>query len=320
MLLAVSVVTLLVVRSASAAEGRTTVALDLTRLDDRQYSDLDGLALEKRLVLRLVEEGFAVVAPTAQPEITVHVEVQGDAIVLVAEQDGRTDQRQIAWDHQIELELLHLELAQKAVELVRSLSAAAPARAAPPAPTPPKPPNRVLPPIQYTPPPPKLAEPPVAKLALRIGGVWRPPSVDPMARLGLELRLVGPWRAELGAGAIVASAPGIHVVEVEPTAGIAAELELDQHWALSAGVRAGVLLHAYSLVDRSAEHVSGLHVDGLIAAPIRASVRVFGPIELDLTVAPGVATRGRSHVLDGATLWHRSPGQLEATLGLGMAF
>ena len=58
----------------------------------------------------------------------------------------------------------------------------------------------------------------------------------------------------------------------------------------------------------------------MIGAPLRASVRMFGPLELDLTVAPGIATRGRSHILDGQRLWHRSPGQLEATLGVAVVF
>jgi hypothetical protein len=314
-------VVLLVTRSARAQQQRTTVALDLTHLSDADYAALDGLALERGLVLRLVEEGFAVVATTSQPAIVLRIEVQGEVIQLKVEATGDSYQRDIQWDRRIERPLLHLELSQKLVELARAARAAAPApeSASPAAAA--RPPARSqrheearsasegMPPSQGS-----------ASIGVAIGGVWRPPALDPALRLGLLLRAGGRWWMELGTGVLAASAPGIRVMEIEPSAGLNATLRLDARWALSAGARIGILMHVYSLDDSAAAQASGLRLDGLIAAPLRASVRAFQPVLFDLTVAPGVATRGRSHLANGRTLWHRSAGQVEVTLGAALAF
>jgi len=162
-------------------------------------------------------------------------------------------------------------------------------------------------------------EPASVTAGVEIGGVWRPPALDPMARLGLRLHLGGPWRGELGVAAVSASEPGIRVIEIEPEVGIALELKLRERWALSAGLRLGPLLHTYSLDAGGAEQGSGSSVDGYAASPLRVALRLFGPVELDWTIAPGIATRGRRHILDGKTLWQRSPGRIEATLGVAVA-
>jgi hypothetical protein len=65
--------------TSSWARNAPTVAVDLATLDVVTYQELDGLSLEKRVVVRLVQEGFAVVAPTEQPDIW---RVCGEAFVV----------------------------------------------------------------------------------------------------------------------------------------------------------------------------------------------------------------------------------------------
>jgi len=66
----------------SQAPARHTVAVDLSGLDAAAYRRVDAVGLETRAVLRLVQEGFAVVAPSGGPEITVRVKLSRDAVLL----------------------------------------------------------------------------------------------------------------------------------------------------------------------------------------------------------------------------------------------
>jgi len=64
------------------AEGpRPTVAVDFAALDEAAYRRLDALTLEQRVVLRLAQEGFAVVAPKGDPEILIRLRVLADRVV-----------------------------------------------------------------------------------------------------------------------------------------------------------------------------------------------------------------------------------------------
>jgi len=69
-------VTLALVISSLAVAAPTSVALDLSTLDQTAFEALDGVALEKTATVRLVQEGFAVVATTAAPQVLVSVSVR----------------------------------------------------------------------------------------------------------------------------------------------------------------------------------------------------------------------------------------------------
>ena len=56
---------------APVADGSPSVGIDMTRLDAATYRRLDALTLERRLVVRLVQEGLAVVAPSQHPSLVV---------------------------------------------------------------------------------------------------------------------------------------------------------------------------------------------------------------------------------------------------------
>ena len=76
---------------AASAATPTTVATDLSGLDEASFAALDGVAFEKTATVRLVQEGFAVVARTATPQVLVSVSLRPDARARA--QRARTDPR-----------------------------------------------------------------------------------------------------------------------------------------------------------------------------------------------------------------------------------
>ncbi len=64
---------------------RTVVCLFLLWVTRR----LDAVQLESRAVLRLVQEGFAVVGPTAQPDLTIRLSTSATALILETSLGGR---------------------------------------------------------------------------------------------------------------------------------------------------------------------------------------------------------------------------------------
>jgi hypothetical protein len=155
-------------------------------------------------------------------------------------------------------------------------------------------------------------------LALRIAGgaAIRPPAIDLLGEFAIGARISGPWCAEAGIGLVPSAGPGLRILEVTPTLAASVELLANANWELVVAARAGLLLHSYSFSNTAISSRSGVATDTVFALPLRASRRVFPWLWLDLAIAPGLATRSRTHILDGETLWHRNPGQLQLTTGL----
>lgn len=106
-----------------AASQATSVSVDVTTLDDVTFQRLDGTALEKQIVVRLVQDGFAVVASTWQPAVALTVHGMGKSILLQAYGPGGMHKREVAAEvggKQVPAAELRLELVQKAAELVRA--------------------------------------------------------------------------------------------------------------------------------------------------------------------------------------------------------
>ncbi|MCA9625882.1 MAG: hypothetical protein KC731_42960 [Myxococcales bacterium] len=97
------------------------VAVDLRALDARNFEALDGTRLEQAMVVRLVQDGFAVVSPEeaqADPSISVvAVRVDDEGQVVLERALGRDILRRETAANGVPLEELHLELAQKASDL-----------------------------------------------------------------------------------------------------------------------------------------------------------------------------------------------------------
>src|SRR5262245_7257380 len=71
-------------RGRAAQEAPLTVAVDVSSLDARSFRELDALALEKAVMVRLVQDGFAVVSPSADPQVSVRVRKQGAHLLVEA--------------------------------------------------------------------------------------------------------------------------------------------------------------------------------------------------------------------------------------------
>lgn len=102
------------------SRAQATVAVDLTRLDTKAFDAIDGARLERELVVRLVQDGFAVVAPTESPVVIVVVTAEPASLRLDAVGPGGRAERQVPRAGVAPAEL-HLEVAQKASDLARSV-------------------------------------------------------------------------------------------------------------------------------------------------------------------------------------------------------
>lgn len=90
------------------------MALDLTTLDPGTYDQIAGLSLEKQVVLRLVQEGFAVVAASEQPAILITVRRTPRGLLIEARGPGESKSREVEHAGERHGEL-HLEIAHKVV-------------------------------------------------------------------------------------------------------------------------------------------------------------------------------------------------------------
>lgn len=278
-------VLLALVVSASAFAAPTTVALDVSTVDEVAFEALDGVALEKTATVRLVQEGFAVIAPTASPDVLVSVAVNAAprSIVLSGKGPGGTGTRSIPWGAETQAEL-HLEVTQKLVELTRVVARA--------------PVVAVVEPV---------IEPAPARWHLGAGGgvLLREGGIDGLGvallRWGERLR----FAADLGLGGSRGS--GIGIIETTLGAGLAYALEFDR-WHLEAAVLVGALLHVWSL-DAS---TSGVRISPLVTVPLQVSYAVTPLVSIGLRVAPGWSG-AREHVSGDAVLWTRGALRLETT-------
>ena len=274
---------LALVVSSFASAAPTTVALDVSTVDAAAFEALDGVALEKTATVRLVQEGFAVIAPTASPDVLVAVSVSAEprSIVLSGKGPGGAGSRSIPWGNETQAEL-HLEVTQKLVELTRVVARA--------------PVVAVVEPV---------VEPQPSRWHLGgAGGVLlREGGVDGLGvallRWGDRLRVA----ADLGVGG--SRGAGIGVIETTLAAGVAYALKFDR-WRLEAAVLVGALLHLWSL-DTS---TSGVRVSALVNVPLQASFAVTPVVNVGLRVAPGWSG-AREHVSGDTVLWARGALRLE---------
>src|SRR5258706_5833226 len=96
--LALSLALLALAGASARAQPTTTVAVDVRGLDERTYQKIDAVALEKQLVLRLVQEGFAVVSAAAKPVIVVRLVDAPRGLALVAERGDVRERRDVGVD------------------------------------------------------------------------------------------------------------------------------------------------------------------------------------------------------------------------------
>lgn len=290
-----------------------TVAVDLSALDRASYQELDAVALEKGLVVRLVQEGFAVVAPSAAPEIVLHLTRAGRSIEL----RSGDELARVAIDLK-HLREMHLELAQKAADLARHAAQKLDA-------TPPPPPPKVEPPPPPEPapaPPPPAPLPPPTPLprwnVLAAGGVlFRAPGLDP--RVTLATRFGATERLGLHLEVALSPIPGapLSVYDGAALVGIGLELLPRSIFRAELGLSVGAALHTYSLDTVSAAERFGSRVDFVARPFLRLAVNPVSGLLIWAQAGGGLATTAREHRLLGQLLYARGAPWVDAQAGLG---
>lgn len=96
-----------------------TVGVDMSRLTEHDFDHFDGAQLERRLVARLVQDGFAVVAATERPDTLVVVTAESASLMLDVRGHHGSRTRAIADAGQVR-DALHQEVAQKCSAMVHA--------------------------------------------------------------------------------------------------------------------------------------------------------------------------------------------------------
>ncbi len=283
--------------TALQAATRTTVAVDLTSLDAASYQELDGLALEKRMVLRFVQEGFAVVGVQEHPDIVVVIRLAEASVVIEAISGQGNKSREVA-RHDDSLAELHLEITQKAAELVRAIPAAALIVV-----------ERVAPVVEA----PDIWNTWRVEPSAGVDVVFRSGGSDVSPRLGV--RFGGGLAGVASAAVIVSSGPGISVQEWQAQLGGAYRLPLGTSTLVEAGALAGALVAHYSVSDPMAQRAHGTTVDLIGSLPVSVSFAAAASWLFSVRLAPGLASEARRHTFEGATIWERGAFRMEAGVG-----
>jgi hypothetical protein len=295
----------------SRAEQKTTVGVDLTTLEGSFYDELDGLALEKRLVLRLVQEGFAVVAPSEQPDFLITIRRVPAGVVVEIRGPAGIRHSEISIDLD-PLPEVHLEVAQKAVELVRG-SAPPVATPAPQIPVVAAPRARVAGPSG-----PRRSEAAKASRSVSIepsaglDALWRGESVDALLRIGVRIGIGSSIGLQVSTGLAPSSESAIQVREWQLQAGPGYRRRLTQRIELGVTALVGILVQDYSLDDSTARDTDDGRIDVLATLPAQLEYWAGQGFGLALRIAPGLADEGRRHTRNGEVLWRRGALRLEA--------
>ncbi len=278
-----------------ARTGPITVAVDFSQLPEATWTELEVLTLEKKVLVRLVQEGFAVMAKDAGAVVRLSVSRRENTLVLTALSRAHEETSEVPLGAE-SIGELHLELAQRLTLLAQRCAPTAeeaPVKAAaPPAPTPPPARAKGL------------------TLSGSMGFLIRAGGTDPIVRAAV--RFGGTIGGEVTVGLVVSAVTGLTVFEVPVLAAFSLHFELGRGFAFEASLAAGVFVHTFVLADTTLANRLGVRADAMASLPLTLT---FSPLSwggIGLRVAPSVV----SGVHDQAG-WSRGPLSVEAS---GVAF
>ncbi len=281
-----------------------SVAVDLSALDRQSYQELDAVSLERGVVVRLVQEGFAVVGPAAAPDVRITVSRRGRGVVLGAA--GLTAQVEL---EPRRLREFHLEVSQKAVELARAAAATLPEPAPAPA-------AAVAPPsAEPAPPLPPLA-PPSWNVLAAAGALFRAPGTD------LRVALAARWAATERLGVHVelglSPVPGARLSAYDGTLAVGPGLQLvTGGFRLELGLSLGAMLHVFTVPVDGVVEPLGSRVDFLARPFLRGTLNPVGGLLVWLQLGAGLTSRAREHRLSGVPVYARGALWLDGVIGVG---
>jgi hypothetical protein len=311
--LALALALALAVISSAGRSSAASVAFDLSSLSAEEYRQVDGLTLERKVALRLVQEGFAVMARGRGADVEVRAFMTPEGLALDAS-NGATSRRVTVSTAEAPSPEWQLEVSHKISELARALALARQPSgdpAAEPVSSARKTASERAPPAQTAAPAPE----PRWELGVGAGALSREGGSDPLiglsatnalGRLRLHLDVLGTWSSD----------SEIEILEGQGSAGIGVAL-LDGVVALDLGLAAGVVVHRFSLASSWVTERTGTSASPAGWAPLHvrwtaSHFFVAGRLAAGLARTP-------THTSQGATLWSRGSGRLEATLIVGWA-
>ncbi|MFE8597340.1 hypothetical protein [Archangium violaceum] len=282
-----------------------SVSFDLRPLSSQDYRRWEGVELERKVALRLIQEGFAVVSPESPAQLRLRASRTREGLRLEAT-GPRQQVEQIVRMGRGSLAELHLEIAQKLSEMTRALN-----------PEPEPPPPLVAEPAPQTAGP--VPQPPVEvasaprnselDLSLGLGSLWRGPAVDPHLLLSIRHGL-GAFGLEAEAGLGGARGAELTVLEAQGGAFFSYRLSASERLQLEPAVGAGVVLHTYQLAASWVSARSGTQVSPAGWARMKLRWRFTERLAAELRVALGLL-RPVTHVSEGGTLWSRGGARFE---------
>jgi hypothetical protein len=291
---------------SAGRSGAASIAFDLTGLSAQEYGQIDGLALERKLALRLVQEGFAVVAPGSGADVEVRAVRTPEGLEFRATSGASSRSVRLSLAEAPSAEW-HLEIAHKISELARALEPAI-RSAAPPREEPRRP-------LERSPLAPS-GSPARWEVGLAAGAVFRAGGSSPLVgvsathslgRLRLHLDALGTWGRETE----------IDVWEAQGSAGVGVVV-IDGALGLDLGLAGGTVIQHFSLASPWAKDRGGTSASPALWAP--AHLRwVANHLVVTGRAALGLA-RTPEHTSQGATLWSRGSMRLEAALVVAWAF
>jgi hypothetical protein len=297
----------------------SSVAFDLRGLSTEDYRRIDGLALERKVALRLVQEGFAVVASDREPDALVRASVVSGGLELLANGGGSSLRLTVAmrgppaeWQ---------LEVAHKVSEMARTLALEArvePTRPDPgPVATPPTPPSATEPR-----PKPAISDgaaPSVARWEAGLGAglVVREGGSDPLVGV-MATSLLGRLRLNLEVLGARSDGTGIEIWEGQGSVGLGFAL-VEGAVGVEVGLAGGAVMQHFSVPSRWASERAGTRVSAALWAPLRARWAASRRLVLSLRPALGLS-RATAHTSEGESLWSRGSLRLEVVGGLAWAF
>jgi hypothetical protein len=276
---------------------------------------VDRGALEAQAATRLVQEGFAVVAQSAQPMVIVRLVSAGALIEVQCQSGPVTRTRRVPASPTADL--LDAVVAMAKEPPPTGAPEGAPAPATTPSPAPP-------PPEAAAPPSPLTDELPAAMrrrttLSLGVSALWRG-AADPTVSLGL--RRGGP--VGLGLAAEVALTPsvgpGVSVQETAVLIGASYRWELRRGVDLDVGGRVGLLARYDSLTNPQTSPASSWDATLLLLAPVEVVSWLSPKTSFGMRLAPGIAASSPSIVDGGTELWFRHIFRIEAGVSLQHTF
>ncbi|WP_426754654.1 hypothetical protein [Myxococcus sp. Y35] len=272
-----------------------SVSFDLRSLPAQDYRRWDGVELERKVALRLIQEGFAVVSPQSPAQLRLRASLTPEGLWLEAT-GPRQRVEQAVRVGRGSLAELHLEVAQKLSEMARAVQ---------PEPEPPLPEPVLQPPAEVAVAPSR----PELDLSLGLGTLWRGPGVDPLLLLSVR-RDLGAFGLDAEAGLGVSREAALTVFEAQGGAFFSYRLPLAERLQLEPGAGVGLVLHAFRLQDAWVTDQTGTQVSPAGWARMKLRWRFTERLVAELRVALGLL-RPVSHVSEGGTLWSRGGARLE---------